>query len=169
MTTADEDRIMLRRAESVKWRIRGLSFSQIAEKTGVSKKQAFDDVKAALQESAAERSKDIEESRELELRRLDNTISKVTDILEREIGFEVAGVAPDELCALLGDSSELVLKAADRLVKLSAERSKLLGLYAPTKQEVQGSMGVSLGDLASIKKAAEANECKPSTETEPNS
>ena len=141
MTTADEHRIMLRRADAVKLRVRGHSYSQIAEKLGISKAQAHIDVTAALRESAAERGKDLEESRELELERLDNAIRKVTDILERELGFAVEGVKPEELSALLGDTSELVLKAADRLVKLSSERSKLLGLYAPTKQELSGNDG----------------------------
>lgn len=165
MATADEHRIMLRRAEAVKLRVRGLSYSQIAERLNISKAQAHIDVTTSLKESAGERSKDLEESRELELQRLDNAISKVTDILERELGFDLQGIAPDEVAALVGDQSELVLKAADRLVKLSAERSKLLGLYAPTKQEVQGNMGVSLGDIGSIKAAAAANECKPESES----
>ena len=141
MTTADEHRIMLRRAEAVKWRVRGLSYSQIAEKLDISKAQAHIDVTAALKESAAERGKDIEDSRELELQRLDNAIKRVTDILEKRLGFSVEGEDPDELAEMLAGENELVLKACDRLVKLSSERSKLLGLYAPVKQELSGNDG----------------------------
>lgn len=139
--TADEHRIMLRQAEAVALRVKGKSYQQIATALDISKGQAFADVKAALLASAEQRGKDIEDSRELELQRLDNAIDRVTAILESEVGFKVEGVEPEDLAELLAGKSELVLKAADRLVKLSSERSKLLGLYAAEKKELTGKDG----------------------------
>jgi transposase len=136
MTTADQHRIMLRQAEAVRLRVRGYSYQMIADAIGVSKKQAFDDVKANLAASAKERNGDTEEARELELLRLDNAITRVTKILESEVGFSVEGMSPEDLAELVQDASDLVLKAADRLVKLSSERSKLLGLYAAEKRDL---------------------------------
>ena len=141
MTTADEHRIMLRQAEAVALRVRGKSYQQIAEALSISKGQAFADVKASLLASAEQRGRDIEDSRELELQRLDNAIDRVTDILEKKLGFSVKGEDVEELSELLAGENELVLKACDRLVKLSSERSKLLGLYAPVKQELSGNDG----------------------------
>lgn len=154
MTTADEHRIMLRQAEAVALRVRGKSYQQIADSLGISKGQAFADVKASLLASAAQRGKDIEDSRELELQRLDNAISRVTDILEKKLGFSIEGESPEDLTEILAGENELVLKAADRLVKLSAERSKLLGLYSAEKKELTGKDGgpikATIADLLSL-------------------
>lgn len=162
MTTADEHRIMLRQAEAVKLRVRGKSYQQIADDLGISKGQAFADVKANLASTADERKEDTDRARDIELMRLDNAIERVTRILERDFGITFDGDL-DKLLEELSDGSELVLKAADRLVKLSSERSKLLGLYAAEKREHRVD-GVSLDEIDQLRSAVTGNQCGVSSE-----
>ena len=155
MTTADEHRIMLRQAEAVNLRVKGMSYQQIATELGISKGQAFADVKANLKAGLEERNHNTEEAREIELLRLDRATEKVTGVLEASL--EVDGLEDEVIERLIGDHSELILKAADRIQKLSAERSKLLGLHAAEKKEHKVT-GVSLDELNGLEKAVEGNE-----------
>jgi hypothetical protein len=121
---------------------------------------------------AAEAEENVRAERGLELGRLERAFRVIEDVL-----FEPEPAGPEEGEALgdfeerIESSRELKLKALDRMMKAQDQRAKLLGLYAPTKSELDAKIAaVSLDDLANAKKAAEANEC-PTAEpaTEPDS
>lgn len=128
MTTADEDRIAARRAEAIRLRVRGKTIREIAEATGVSVGQAHTDVRAAMRETARVAEEDVQAQRGLDLGRLERALDVVEAVLQND--------------AALADGGELHLKALDRLVKIQEQRAKLLGLYAPEKRELSGSLGV---------------------------
>lgn len=158
MTTADEDRIAARRAEAIKLRVRGKTIREIAEALSIGVATAHDDVRTAMTEIAKEAEDNVLAQRGTELARLERALEVVESVLTSAPNQDDGG-------------DELQLKALDRLVKIQDQRAKLLGLYAPTKSEVDAKVAsVSLDDLAAAKKAAEANEC-PMAEppTEPDS
>lgn len=141
MTTADEDRIALRQSQALSLRIKGYSFREIAAEIGVSVSVAHSDVRSAMSGTLKRTQDELDAERELELHRCD-------------VGLRVtAKILADES---LDPASELKLKALDRQVKLQEQRAKLLGLYAPAKQEVEVT-GVSLDDLEKRRALAEAN------------
>jgi hypothetical protein len=136
VTTADDDRIALRRAEAIRLRVSGRSYREIGEATGVSSATAFSDIKAVMAETAKRTAEDVEAEREIELYRADSALKAVSKL-----------IAEDAL------DDELMLKAVDRMVKLQEQRAKLLGLYAPTKSEVAGSLSVSEATPADARRA----------------
>lgn len=109
----DLAKILPRQIEALSLRRRGLSYRAIAEKLGVNVRTAFKDVNDELKRLAAERDTDLVAEREIDLVRIDR-------ILERLDTWIEAG-SPVSVTAYL--------KAMER-------RAKLLGLDAPTKQDI---------------------------------
>lgn len=161
MATADEDRIELRRAEALKLRCRGYSVREIGLELGISKSVAADDVRKAMGEAKKLSQDELDAERELELHRIDVALRVVAKILnEREVTVAEAAKLDASPSELLDSEDELKLKAIDRQVKLQEQRAKLLGLYAPTKVEAEVT-NVSLDEIESRRKTAEANESNP--------
>jgi transposase len=129
VTTADEDRIAARRAEAIKLRVRGKTIREIAQELGVGVATAHDDVRTAMGEMAKEAEENVAEQRGLELHRLERALEVVEKVLTSAPMADEGG-------------DELQLKALDRLVKIQDQRAKLLGLYAPEKRELSGTLGV---------------------------
>lgn len=125
MTTAEEDRIAMRQAEAIGMRRKGKSFRDIATALNVSLGQAHADVRAITSKVNHDAAVDAEVEKLLALERIDAGIVVLNEVLDAEVFSES------------GDRDhELRLKALDRLVKLEDRRAKLLGLDAPTKQEI---------------------------------
>jgi len=129
-TTADQDRIALRRAEAVKLRAKGKGFQEIADTLGIGLATAHLDVRTAMAEIADEAQEYIQAERGTELARLERALSVVEAVLTSAPTAE--------------DGDELQLKALDRLVKIQDQRAKLLGLYAPEKKELTGADGAPI-------------------------
>jgi DNA-binding CsgD family transcriptional regulator len=176
-TSADADRIALRRAEAVKLRARGKGFQEIADALGVSLGTAHHDVRTAMTEIANESRKFIEAERGTELARLERALEVVEDVLlDPEPLFPDQGEEPTDFEKRIESSRELKLKALDRMVKIQDQRSKLLGLYAPEKKELTGAEGAPiaidarsalLGRIASLAVAAAPAGTAPSGDSEP--
>jgi len=126
-TSADEDRIALRRAEAVKLRARGKKFQEIADTLQIGLATAHLDVRTAMTEIAKEAEENVLAERGTELSRLERALEVVESVL-------TSATTADG-----GD--ELQLKALDRLIKIQDQRSKLLGLYSAEKRELSGPNG----------------------------
>jgi len=118
--------LAVRRQAALDLRIDGWSYRAIAKELGIGHSQAKRDVQAELEALVEESREAAEEVRELELSRLDKAITVCNDTLK---SCWVDGSDDRE------KSRELQLKAIDRIAKLTEQRAKLLGLYAP--QEVK--------------------------------
>lgn len=99
-----------KRAQAVRLRKAGLTFREIGEQLGVSGKTAHDYVRQSLEALNAQTQEDIAEYRALQSARLEQA---------------VRAIWPNVLQGHLG--------AVDRLIRISAEHSKLFGLYSPVK------------------------------------
>ncbi|MFI8865332.1 hypothetical protein ACIGNW_00215 [Streptomyces sp. NPDC053707] len=143
LTTAERD------AEAARLRARGYTYQQIAEELGWSNKgDAHHAVKRVLTETVKEAGDEI---RAIELARLDHLHTSAMDVLEREhftvsngrvVSLDGSGPLPDD---------GPVLAAIDRLLKIQERRARLLGLDAPTKQNIS----ISPDRLAAIEAMAE--------------
>jgi len=100
-------------------RRKGKTYQEIADELGISIGVAFADTKFVLEKVRGETKEVAEDARELELARLDALLVKCNEILDDDLA-----------------DHELKLKTMDRVVKINDHRAKLLGLYAPVKQEV---------------------------------
>ncbi len=129
-SSADEDRIKLRRAEAVKLRARGKTFQEIADALEIGLATAHLDVRTAMPEIPKDAEEHVLAERGTATCRLDRALSVVEGVLTN---------APT---AEGGD--ELALKALDRLVKIQDQRAKLLGLYSPEKRELSGPDGAPI-------------------------
>lgn len=143
--TAEEDRIHLRQTQAIALRVKGYSFREIAKELGVSVGQAHHDVRAAMAEFDDQASADVELERKTQSKRLESALKSVSEVLAAEV-FDKDGNA----------DLELKLKAIDRIVKLEERRAKLLGLDAPAKQELVGS--IDIGDVTPAKAKAVMKE-----------
>lgn len=112
-SAAEKAKIITRQIEALELRRRGLSYRAIGERLGVSYMQAHRDVNDELKRLAAERDTDLIAEREIDLVRIDH-------ILDRLDVWVKAG-NPQSITAYL--------RAMER-------RAKLLGLDAPTKQDI---------------------------------
>jgi len=151
-------------------RARSMTYQQVADELGVTKSAARKMVQRALHETLAEPA---EALRQLELEKLDvwesavmrvlerehlmvshgRIVSRRTDQIEQRDGADVIDIDgnPVYIWEPLADDSP-VLAAADRLVKISESRRKLLGLDSPTKLAVTGAMryelvGIEMDDV----------------------
>ncbi len=162
MSTADEDRIELRRAQALSLRCKGYSVREIGLELGIGKTTAADDVRQALGEAKQLSQDELAAERSLELHRIDTSLRVVAKILDG-ISFADADSAKDaadtagvDLADLMLGGDELKLKAIDRQVKLQDQRAKLLGLYAPQKVEAEVT-GLSLNELEARRQLAAIN------------
>jgi hypothetical protein len=125
-TTGDKERRRVQAISALSYRLAGLTFAQIAERIDVSPTQASLLVRDALSEGIPAES--VEEKRDLENARLDR--------LQAAIWAK----------ALDGE-----YEAIDRYLKISQERSRLNGMYAPTairmRVEVRQEMEQALEQL----------------------
>lgn len=141
-----------RRTEATKLRRQGWTLQEIADKYGVSVVTVHRDIQLVLRRTIEAGVTEMDEHRALELERIDSAIFEVMSILEgrnpeSKHSVELAAYETDEDTSVddaLEARAELRLKAVDRLVKLNQERAKLLGLYAPEKQELTGKDGAPL-------------------------
>jgi len=113
------DAVMLvRRPEALQLRIAGATYREIGARLGVSPQTAYTDIQASLAELNAEKTKQAEQYRELELERLDRA----------SLALWPKVIAGSE-------------RAVMAWAKLSERRAKLLGLDAPAKTEITGADG----------------------------
>lgn len=112
-----------RRIDALELRIAGASYRAIADRLKVSPATAMLDVKAALEELADKEGERAAELRGLELHRLDLLMVHGFAVLQSK-----------------GVTDTIKLKAIDRLVRITGERSKLLGLYMPQRIEHSGAV-----------------------------
>lgn len=102
-----------RRGKALDLRRSGASLRRIAMQLGVSHEQIRLDIQSALAEAIKENVNNAETLRTMEIERLDDMLLRI---------------APQINNGHLG--------AIDRALRISEQRSKLLGLYAPVKQEI---------------------------------
>lgn len=155
-----------RRERAVKMRMAGARWPELVEALGyASTGAACTDVKRALEIARKDLALAVEDLREQELQRLDDleaTARRVLDEYETKLGaVEDALIAAtqngDEGAVALAERlesrlSDQRLAAIDRLLKISTQRSQLLGLNQPTKVEHTGKVlyaieGVNLDAL----------------------
>ena len=127
-----------RDAAAARMRADSRTYADIAAQLGYASEGAAHDgvaraLAAAVQEPATE-------LRQLELDRLDRMYQAVLGVLEREHVTVSNGriVRGEDDKAILDDGP--VLNAVDRLLRIQERRAKLLGLDAPAKQELGGSV-----------------------------
>ena len=118
-----------RRALAIQYRKEGLTYREIAQKTDVSARTAFQDVQAVLSELAAFRQDTAEEYIELELERLD------------------AGIRALSTAATAGN-----VQAIEAQRKHGESRRKLLGLDAVGKHEHSGPGGQPIPVITEIRR-----------------
>jgi transcriptional regulator with XRE-family HTH domain len=115
-------------AEALDWRLRGLTYRQIAEQMGVSHQTAHNLVEKALLETAKQRFKNAETYIGLEIAKLDRLEAKANAEMQKAEKAEK------------GDPGA-VFAAIALLVKLSGRRCRLMGLDAPARAEITGRGG----------------------------
>lgn len=109
--------IAKRRAQVSSLRILGKTIYEIAEELGVSKSTIQSDLDALHEEWHHERILNTDRVKALELRRLDEATMLAIEMIRAK-----------------------ELSAIDRLVKVTEQRSKLLGLNSPERHEVVGDL-----------------------------
>lgn len=102
-----------RRKQALVLRRSGLSLRDIGERLGVDHKTIHEDIRVMLEASIRENVDNAETLRAMELERLDNMLLRIQ---------------PQVNNGHLG--------AIDRALRISEQRAKLLGLFAPVKQDV---------------------------------
>lgn len=117
--TAEDTRIIERRADALAMRRNGATYRQIAKALGISVEVAFADVQAELNALRTLTAEDAEAVRELELRRLD-----------------------DYVYALSRRTAQGDPQAIATMLRVQERRAKYLGLDAPDRQELLGDMPV---------------------------
>jgi hypothetical protein len=151
-TSADEDRIAIRRCEALRLRAKGKTVREIAEALDIGVATAHLDVRTAMSEVAKLAEEDLQAERGIELMRLERAMR----VVEAVLGDNAEGVQTDE------DGGELKLKALDRMMKLQDQRAKLLGLYAAEKVEAKIA-SVGLDELDALKRSTGFG-CPPQNE-----
>lgn len=136
-----------RRAEVVELRRKGYTFREIGRRLGINESNAYRAFAMVMDRTIATADATADQLRHLELERIDSALVIVLDVLEGQIIPSKDGEADDDdeskaanIMALLQAATgcaELKLKAVDRLVKLTEQRAKLQGLYAPTEAKVE--------------------------------
>ena len=125
-----------RRVEALNLRMAGASYRQIGARLGISEAQAHKDVARELDRLAAEAQEAAQQVLALELARL--------DMAQLAIAQQVRN----------GN-----LGAIDRWLRIGERRARLLGLDAPTRQEIKGTIGpVQITAPALEQAARELNE-----------
>lgn len=124
----------------------GHNWQDVADTLGyASRGAACKDVGIALKQLRAEQDEVAGEYRAIELARLDDALAVCHRILHEEhvahSGGNIVYREIDGQLVPLADSAPS-LAAADRIVKISESRRKLLGLDAPVKQEISADTTV---------------------------
>ncbi|MEU0157945.1 hypothetical protein ABZ154_03630 [Streptomyces sp. NPDC006261] len=127
LTTAQRD------AHAAELRAKGWTYRRIAAELGWKQgADAYNAVQRVLKETVREAGEDV---RTLELERLDRLEAAANEVLEREhVTVSNGRVVSLNEMPLPDDGP--VLAAIDRLLKIQERRAKLLGLDAPTKQNI---------------------------------
>ncbi|WP_069743045.1 hypothetical protein [Streptomyces sp. EN23] len=127
LSTAERD------ARAAELRSKGWTYRRIAAELGWKQgADAYNAVQRVLKETVREAG---EEVRSLELERLDRLEAAANEVLEREHVTVSNGRVVVLHEAPLPDGGP-VLAAIDRLLKIQERRARLLGLDAPTKQNI---------------------------------
>jgi hypothetical protein len=139
-----------RRAKAVRLSVAGRTLDAIAAELGYNSKQAaHKDIKAALAEAAKQTSLAVDELRVKELALLDEALEVAHRIMNAEhlahgngrvVRRNLGTEDEPEWVDVIDNGPNLA--AADRLIKISESRRKLLGLDAPTKvqQQIEGTV-----------------------------
>lgn len=159
---------VMRDAQALRLRARGMTYQQIADEMGYAEKgAAYKAVQRGMEEIIGEAAAEV---RALEVARLDAMYAQVMKVLETEhvtvsqgrvVRRRVLDENGDPIVVgqdrddkpiyreeeILDDAP--VLAAVDRLLRIQQRRAALLGLDAPTKQEIGGKLTyevVGVGD-----------------------
>jgi orotate phosphoribosyltransferase-like protein len=117
---ADDATLQTRRLEALDLRKAGFTYRAIATQLKITHETARSDVMTALKQLSERQDTETAEYRNLELERLDRMMLAVwSDALKGHLG------------------------AVDRVLKISERRARLMGLDAPTKQEIEHSGAVA--------------------------
>ncbi len=129
-----------RRTEAIRMHLAGHRLQAIADALGYSSVQtAQKDIARAVEALKAEQHKAADELRAVELARLDDALAVCIRIMNEQHvahsgGKIVERVIDGQIVPVIDNGPSLA--AADRIVKISESRRKLLGLDAPAKQEI---------------------------------
>ena len=128
LETAERD------GEIARLRSTGMSFADIGAQFGISRQAAHQGFKRALADTVREAADDV---RVTELERLDRLYQEALAVLEAEHPMVQNGriIRGDDGALLLDFAPRL--GAIDRALKVQERRAKLLGLDAPTKNDVR--------------------------------
>lgn len=118
-----------RQNEALQRRIKGQSFSDIADELGISVPTAHELVTKALRHTQEHNIEQAIELRALELLRLDGMHATLTGIIEKAERL----AADDDL----GASEAVILQTLDRLLRVIEKRAKLLGIDLATDAEAE--------------------------------
>ena len=110
-------RAAVRRLKAIELRMEGKTYSKIAEEIGVSKRQAYLDVKRAIKEAQDKYTEDGKTYITMDLRRMDKMLAALWE------------------GAKAGDTASV-----DRVLKIMERKHKLLGLDAPQKKQLTGEL-----------------------------
>lgn len=137
-----------RYAQALDLRSKGYTYKAIGVEMGIDIKTAFEFVKKGQRAIVAEPAKRVVK---MEEQRLDDALRRVMAILDGDHVMVQQGRVVLHDGQPLPDQ-ELILKAIDRLVRISESRRKLLGLDAATKVDVEAGVkyeivGVDPADL----------------------
>lgn len=124
-----------RDAQAAALRAKSWTYQQIGDHLGITRQSAHEAVQRALRDTLAEPAADV---RALELERLDALYAAALAVLEREhIVAQKGAVVMYRRKPLLDDAPKL--SAIDRLLRIQERRARLLGLDAPTRQQVEAA------------------------------
>jgi hypothetical protein len=150
-----------RRTAAMRLHIAGHTYQQIADRLGYKSAGAVGvDIQRAMEQLKKEQHKTAEERRDLELARLDEIAAvchrvMLTEHVAHSGGKIVERVIDGQVVPLVDSAPSLA--AADRLIKVSESRRKLLGVDAPARQEITGEttvhyrvVGVSAEELDAL-------------------
>lgn len=141
MTLNNSEEVAIEDRRSKAWllRVKGKTVRQIATELGVSVGTAHSDLAAVMERTRSESDDRAETHRALSLARLDRAL----DTIEEALRAQVPAKDPENPDSASADH-DMRLKAIAGLLKLEERRAKLLGLDAPTKQEVSGPEGAPI-------------------------
>ena len=111
----------------------GATYAQIAAQLGKDVAQIYRECKEALADIKAKTNETGEELKTLEVMHLQDLRLKLMNDLQRGKNDDNRG--------------KLNYAAVQSLIRLMDQYAKLIGLYAPTKQEVSGSVGFTWQDV----------------------
>ena len=123
----------LRRPESLKLRIIGLSWRQIGQQLQINHMTARSDVRTILKENLDSNRPETDEYRELELQRLDQLWSRYFPLA---LGGKQPDYKDEEGKTVKGDTFAPDSNAAWRCLQISKRRSELMGLDMPAMAPV---------------------------------